>query len=57
MLLITMSHLRQVWHRLDAKALEDKAQCLYGHGVVLRERLVFEYPHQGVDGDGGVEIL
>ena len=30
---------------------------LYGHGVVLREGLVSEDPHEGVDSNGGVEIL
>ena len=52
-----MSYLRQVGHRLDAKALEDEAQSLYSHGVVLRERLVLEDPHQGVDGDVWVEVF
>ena len=30
---------------------------LNGHGVVLGEGLVFEYPHEGVDSDGGVEVV
>ena len=30
---------------------------LNGHGVVLGEGLVFEYPHERVDGNGGVEVV
>ena len=60
-MIITSQHiwiyLRQVRYRLDAKALEDKAKSLNGHGVVLRERLVLEYPHQRVDGNGGIEVF
>lgn len=50
-------NLWEIGDRLDAKALEDEAKCLDGHGVVLRERLILEYPHEGVDGDGRVEVL
>ena len=51
------TYLWQIWDRLDTKALEDESQSLYGHGVVLRERLVLEDPHQRVDGNGRVEVL
>ena len=51
------AHLGQVGDRLDTEALEDEAEGLDGHGVVLGQRLVFEDPHERVDGDGGVEVL
>jgi len=50
-------HLWQVGDRLDTEALEDEAQGLDGHGVVLREALVLQNAHEGVDGNGRVEVL
>ena len=51
------TNLWKVWDRLDSKTLEDESERLYCHGVVLRERLVLENPHQRVDGNGRIEVL
>ncbi len=53
----THTHLWEVGHGLDPEALEDEAQGLNGHGMVLGEGLVLEDPHQGTDGYGRVEVL
>ena len=54
---VCSTYLRKVRHRLDTQTLEDETKSLYGHRVVLRERHVLEDPHQGVDSNGGVEII
>ena len=53
----THTYLWEVRDRLDAQTLEDESQGLYGHGVVLRQRHVLQNPHEGVDGNGGVEVV
>lgn len=40
-----MADLWQIGDTLNAEALEYEAECLYGHGVMLGERLILEDPH------------
>lgn len=49
--------LRQELHTLEAQRLEDEGDGLDNHGVMVREGLVSEDPHQRHHGHSRVELI
>lgn len=49
--------LGQELHTLESQGLEDEGDGLNHHGVVVRERLISEDPHQGHHGHSGVKLV
>lgn len=49
--------LGQELYTLEPQGLEDEGDGLNHHGVVVRERLISEDPHQGHHGHSWVELV
>ena len=54
---VRWNHLLYVRHTFDAETLEDKRNGLHNHRVVLGERRVSDYLHQGCYGNRRVELF